>query len=291
MSLFSRLARPTPCVGRAYSSFFSSKPGGGRYFNPAKSPKQVVQTGRGKAENKSNVVASPTDPSASIPANGKVKTGPPEDRSSPTPSPSITPKPTDSSPHPSQAVSGTESSPFTSHTSFDPSQIPSHPSVSSKDYKLHQFFSLHRPLLLLSQPSSIIFDSVDPFTPLFPVSKHQDDGQSHAVPFGTIDDPPESSPEADADAARQLAHTLVMNRVASAMDWQNTLSRLGLSADGTEGDMALAKESAQKWVGIHADSTKRKRRKKMKKHKLKKRRRVSCNTGSALRVDTDTSLS
>jgi len=89
--------------------------------------------------------------------------------------------------------------------------------------------------------------------------------------FTTLDDPPESSFETDADAARQLAHALVMNRVGGAMSWQNTLERLGLGGQNAEGSAVHAKESAQEWVTIHADSTKRKKRKKMKKHKY-----VSC---------------
>ncbi|KIJ69062.1 hypothetical protein HYDPIDRAFT_105632 [Hydnomerulius pinastri MD-312] len=164
---------------------------------------------------------------------------------------------------------------MSSPASFSRTHVPAHPSVSSKEYKLHQFFSLHRPLLLLNQPASIIFESADPSAPLFTTPAVQVENQHQATSFGTIDDPPESSPEADADAARQLAHTLVVNRVGGTIAWQDTLTRLGLSAEGSEGDMTLAKESAQEWVNIHADSTRRKKRKKMKKHKLKKRRRLT----------------
>lgn len=66
-----------------------------------------------------------------------------------------------------------------------------------------------------------------------------------------------------------------MNRVGGIVSWQNTLAKLGLGGETAEGSAVNAKESAQEWVTIYADSTKRKKRKKMKKHKLKKRRRLT----------------
>ena len=82
--------------------------------------------------------------------------------------------------------------------------------------------------------------------------------------LGTIDDPPEASPESDADAARQLARALVANRVGAALTWEATLKRLGL-------DVAAEHEEevcqAQAEFDMYMDSTKRKRRRKMKKHK------------------------
>ncbi|KAF9246446.1 hypothetical protein BU15DRAFT_85205 [Melanogaster broomeanus] len=264
MSLLSRLARPTPSVGRAYSSFFSSKPGGGRYFNSTKPPKPVLQPGRSKVETNGNSVSSPDSNSNSPPANGngKVKAGGAEEISpSPSPSPpsSSPSKPPNaaSQPTPAHTLSGSASSvPLTSSPPFsDRTLVPIHPSISSKEYKLHQFFSLHRPLLLLNQPASIIFDSADPSTPLISTSRaDQASNQSRAAQFVNIEDPPESSPEADADAARQLAHTLVMNRVGGSR--------------AQRAIWTLAKESAEQWVSIHADSTRRKRRKKMKKHNI-----------------------
>ncbi|KAF8136434.1 hypothetical protein EV363DRAFT_1395551 [Boletus edulis] len=221
MSLLARLARPAHPVGRAYSSFFSSKPGGGRHFVSAKPPKPVLQPGRAKVDTTTSA-ASPTESTA---------TSPPTNASA-------------SHPHLPTLPRLADHAPF-------------HPTVSSKEYKLHQFFSLHRPLLLLDQPTSTIFEASDPSTPLFTSFEDQVNNDSrHSIP--TIDNPPESSPDADADAARQLAHALVMNRVGDAVAWQQALS-----------------QTAQEWVTIHADSTRRKKRKKMKKHKLKKRRRVS----------------
>ena len=275
MSLLHRLARPTHPVGRAYSSFFSSKPGGGRHFVPAKAPKPVLQPGRAKADNTPASESTATSPLAN--ATGAVKAATADEKPFS--------KPAESQPQPSPLPLSSTVSPYSSFPS------PAHPTVSSKEYKLHQFFSLHRPLLLLNQPTSAIFEAPDPSTPLFTYS--EDQVSDSRASFVTVDNPPESSPDADADAARQLAHTLVMNRVGGAITWQRALSRLGLSAKSLEYDMSLAKQTAQEWVTIHADSTRRKKRKKMKKHKyvpspslvsffflksvsrLKKRRRVS----------------
>ena len=74
----------------------------------------------------------------------------------------------------------------------------------------------------------------------------------------TLEDPPETTPEADADTARLLARTLAMNAVSSAVNWEATLRRLGHHPIE---DAALGGPS------IELDSTRRKRRRKMKKHK------------------------
>ncbi|KAH0830639.1 hypothetical protein J3R83DRAFT_2094 [Lanmaoa asiatica] len=261
MSLLSRLARPTHSVGRAYSSFFSSKPGGGRY-----PPKPVLQQ---KIDN-TTPTRSPTESgTASPPANatGVVKAATADEK------PSSKPVETHPQSPPVHPLSSSVSPPL-AYFSSSSDHIPIHPTVSSNEYKLHQFFSLHRPLLLLNQPTSAIFEAADPSAPLSTSSEDQVNDDPRPS-FATIDDPPESSPDTDADAARQLAHTLVMNRVGGAIAWQRALSRLGLTAKCSENDMTLAKESAQQWVTIHADSTRRKKRKKMKKHKLKKRRRLT----------------
>ncbi|KAF8844881.1 hypothetical protein BDN67DRAFT_1065677 [Paxillus ammoniavirescens] len=232
-----------------------------------------LQPARGKADNNNSVSsADAKSKSPSANGNGKVKAGGAEEVSS-TPS-----KPTDTTPQPTPDLSFSRNAslPLTSCPPFsDRIHVLTHPSISSKEYKLHQFFSLHRPLLLLNQPTSVIFDSPDPSAPLFAPPADQVNNQSQAMQSLGSEDPPESSPEADADAARQLAHTLVMNRVGGTIAWQEALSHIGLTAEGSEGDMTLAKESAQEWVTIHADSTRRKKRKKMKKHKLKKRRRLT----------------
>lgn len=278
MPLFSRLARLPHPVGRAYSSFFSSKPGGGRYFVSAKSPKPVLQPGQAKVDN--TTAAEPTATSPPPNASGVVKPAAADEKLS------SKPAETHPQPHPAQPLLSSVSPPFL----LPSDNAPIHPSISPKEYKLHHFFSLYRPLLLLNQPTSAIFEAADNCTPLFTSSEHQINNGSRPS-FTTIDNPPESSPDSDADAARQLAHALVMNRVGGAIAWQQALSRLGLNVKYSENDMTLAKETAKEWVTIHADSTRRKKRKKMKKHKyvpflhqfpflklhvrLKKRRRVS----------------
>ena len=248
MSFFYRLALPTRPVGRAYSSFFSSKPGSGRHSISAKPPKAVLQPGREKVD-----TTTATDSTTSPPANPSAVAKVPSGDENPT-----------TKPHESQQSS--PSLPLASTLASWPlDRPPVHPAISSKEYKLHHFFSLHRPLLLLNQPISTIFEAVDPSTPL---SISEDQGHNDLrPPFATLDNPPESSPDADADAARQLAHTLVMNRVGGAVSWQQVLSQFGLSTKYSESDMTGAKETAQEWVTIHADSTRRKKRKKMKKHK------------------------
>jgi len=95
-----------------------------------------------------------------------------------------------------------------------------------------------------------------------------------------LEDPPEATPEADADAARLLNRALVVNRLGAAVSWEDTLAKLGAVEERTSlPEMAMG---AHDVVGVsmngsnaYMDSTKRKRRSKMKKHKLKKRRRLS----------------
>jgi hypothetical protein len=149
----------------------------------------------------------------------------------------------------------------------DQYMFPRHPAMSPEDYKLHQFFSLHRPLLLHAQPTSAIFES--PPQPLHLFAHPLSEGEVPRRPayLNTLEEPPEASPEADADAARHLARALVMNRVGSNLSWENTLTKLGLDGNTEEGRAQLAKEWAREWEIIHADSVKRKRKKKMKKHK------------------------
>lgn len=263
MSFLPRIFRPPAANCRAYSSFFSSKPGGGRYFNSTKPPKPVVSSGRANVDNGTTSVAPSdgTSGSSSGNGNGKMKVaGPDENPSIPA----------------SNAVDASPSLPFTTPSTFS-SQFHHkvHPTISSQDFNLHHFFSLHRPLLLLSQPPSTIFESAPQDAPLFQSPEEIPKIQLQSGQFPTLDEPPESSFETDADAARQLGHALVMNRVGGIVSWQNTLAKLGLGGETAEGSAVSAKESAQEWVTIYADSTKRKKRKKMKKHKLKKRRRLT----------------
>lgn len=90
------------------------------------------------------------------------------------------------------------------------------------------------------------------------------EGSAETASAVTFDDPPEASPESDADAARQLARAMVVHKVGAALLWEQTLQRLGLDdAKNRLEEVNLA----QAEFDAAMDSTKRKRRKKMKKHK------------------------
>jgi len=97
-----------------------------------------------------------------------------------------------------------------------------------------------------------------------------------------LEDPPEATPEADADAARLLNRALVVNRLGGAVSWEETLAKLGVVEERTgltemglgAHDVIDVDMSMMNRFDAYMDSTKRKRRKKMKKHKLKKRRRL-----------------
>lgn len=98
---------------------------------------------------------------------------------------------------------------------------------------------------------------------------------------GTLEDPPEASTEADADAARLLARALVINRVGGTIRWDETMRRLGWKGEDSKEVLTMPVDSPRgRSVALDGenvvdmDSVKRKRRKKMKKHKLKKRRKV-----------------
>ncbi|KZT26558.1 hypothetical protein NEOLEDRAFT_1132079 [Neolentinus lepideus HHB14362 ss-1] len=235
--MLSRLLKPPPASRRAYS-FFSSKPGGGRYFNSTKPPKVVAgNNGKSKVDATSNVGGSGT----------------------PGESPSSTTK------KGSEEGAATPDTPADTIPALNHTPLPVHPMVTSHDLKLNQFFSLHRPLLLLPLPLSTSFDSAPSsklsFTP----------HQPEPVALDVSAEPLEASPDADADAARQLSRALVMNRVGGTISWQDTLQQLGMQLAEGEG---RADEMNLSGYTISADSVKRKRRKKMKKHKLRKRRRL-----------------
>jgi len=90
-----------------------------------------------------------------------------------------------------------------------------------------------------------------------------------------LEDPPEATPEADADAARLLNRALVVNRLGGAVSWEETLARLGVLEERMSlAEMGMGVHDVVNGFDAYMDSTQRKRRKKMKKHKLKKRRRL-----------------
>ncbi|KAI8989713.1 hypothetical protein BD414DRAFT_485000 [Trametes punicea] len=232
MSVLAHLLRPAAGARRAYSAF--SKPGGGRFFVPAKHLKDAP------SPSKTNVDS----------PNGEGALPPKDDSASM-----------------SSGTPPVSEAPSTSLTfSTTPQYVPEHPRINPQDLKLHQFFSLHRPLLTLSQSPSSLFES---HSSIFPVLPNQ---ASEAARYGNLEEPVEASPEADAEAARQLARAIVVNRIGASLAWEEALKRLGLDVtSGRAEEVSMAEAEFE----MYLDSTKRKRRKKMKKHKLKKRRRLN----------------
>ncbi|KIY65283.1 hypothetical protein CYLTODRAFT_424475 [Cylindrobasidium torrendii FP15055 ss-10] len=226
MSSFARLLQPLPAARRGYSSFFSSKPGGGRFFNSSRPGKPIAV-----ASNTQNTAVEKKDV-----AEMKVK---PEEK-------------------PTELV----------HPAFLP-LAPSHPVVDSNTFKLHQFFSGHRPLLLLNDPNAILENAPAHLAHLFN-AKPVETPKKPEWPRTTMSESMEGL-EADVDTARQVHRALILSRVGSAASWNSTLHRLGLRQPENLGMKArLHKEYRQ----IIMDSVKRKRRQKMKKHKRKKRARA-----------------
>jgi hypothetical protein len=235
--MFPRFLRPIqPPSRRAYSLF--SKPPGGRFFNSSKPPKVVPPA---SAKSATRVEAGTAN-------NDAQQQQQPQQQQVPSSS-----LPDEPSGNPSQPSSLPPTLP--SFSSVPPTALAFHPPLSAPDLRLHQFFSQHRPLVL-SQPPTALFDAPPTLTlgPAPPPAVG-----TGAASQATLDDPPETTPEADADTARLLARTLAMNAVGSTVSWEATLRRLGLHP--AEDAAALG------GLAIELDSTQRKRRKKMKKHK------------------------
>jgi len=154
-----------------------------------------------------------------------------------------------------------------------PEGVPAHPLVAPNDLQLHQFFSLQRPLLLLSDPPSIL-QSPDPSVPLFPRAQYKCESLLPDGIIGHLHEAMRQPADPDAEAARQLTRALTMTRAGATISWENTLRRLGVDVE-LHAQAVNAAEWNQEWEDILADSTKRKRRHKMKKHKLRKRRRLT----------------
>ncbi|KAF8163580.1 hypothetical protein B0H34DRAFT_745591 [Crassisporium funariophilum] len=268
MSAFTRLLH-VPASRRTYSSFFSSKSGGGRYFNSAKSPKNAVVA----AKNNTNV-----DPSAEVQKDGVQTSTAGANAGAGQKSMNDAQSSSSSSNTPSAGAGPNGSSGTTSQSmdlsnafaEFSHSHIPQL-IITPKDFKTHQFFSLHRPLLLISQPSSI-FRPVPPNHSIFSTVQPESDATQQK--FG-LDFLPEPFVDADAEAARQLTRALTMNKAGATMSWENTLKHLGLDVSKDADRINLQQQFDKEWEEVLLDSTKRKRRKKMKKHKLKKRRKAT----------------
>jgi hypothetical protein len=226
MSVLARLGQRLPASRRAYS-FFSSN---GRYYKPT----GIVAAGPNSSDGRKPPAPGAPKAVASTVAKPDIAATP---DAAVAPEPSVSPAPA-----PAQ--------PFAWHA-FTPVQ---HPAPSAQDIRLHQFFSLHRPLLNLAQPGASVFESA----PDVPANWTEARRDSEAVEYAL------DSADADAHAARQLARAIVMNRVGADISFDAALRRLGL--DVSEG-RARAEDVDLSDLTIHLDSTKRKRRKKMKKHK------------------------
>ena len=251
MSAFARLLH-FPASRRTYSSFFSSKSGGGRYFNSAKKSATVA------LKNNTNVDPSETQKDG-------VQSGPVNQNAGASQNPIADAQP-------SQTASGsasTDESPKTVTPETNAfAELSNNNSlmtqlfITPKDFKTHQFFSLHRPLLLISHPSSI-------FRPVPPNQSILDDLQSPMASQNPLGFDPSSEPsvDADAEAARQLTRALTMNKAGATVSWEDTLKHLGLDVAQEADRVNLQQQFDKEWQEVMMDSTKRKRRKKMKKHK------------------------
>lgn len=253
MSALSRLLKPLPASRRSYSSFFSSKPGGGRYFNSAKPPKSAV------VGSKNNAKGEPSESSKDGVQAGANKANVQSSLRSSSDVHSSSPKPA--------TTAESDSSSLLSHSYTNmrpPHLLLSHPVLKPKDFKLHQFFSLYRPLLLISNPPSIFQPAPSESTIIQSAAEVQASMQQRTTSF---DGTAEVSADADAEAARQLTRALTMHQAGAAAAWEDTLRRLGLDVDRDPERISLRQQWDKEWDNIRMDSTKRKRRKKMKKHK------------------------
>ncbi|KIM48749.1 hypothetical protein M413DRAFT_437927 [Hebeloma cylindrosporum] len=268
MSALSRFIIPSS--RRSCSSYFSSKSGGGRYFNLTKPPKNPVVATNNKPKNDSPAeVQSDKVQSASAGA-GVVGTGPiAESPSTPNAAPSESSS--------SGGTTTTTTSPLSlsdAFAEFSQQHVPQQLAINSKDFKIHQFFSLHRPLLLISQPGTI-FRPAPPNHPIFSPPQEQPEAKEPAYLKYGLDAPLDPFIDADAEAARQLTRALTMSKAGSMLAWENTLKHLGIDVSKDADRMNLQQQFDKEWEEVLLDSTKRKRRKKMKKHKLRKRRRAT----------------
>jgi hypothetical protein len=239
------MAFARPSARRAFSFFSHSGTIGGRFFTSARPPRIIAAASSpGGSNDGGSSQPKTTDSKTATAADGQTaptSTAPDAAKlavESEAPV-SVAPVP------PTPELAGA------SQLSFDGWGVTHHPTPSTQDFRLHQFFSLGRPLLGLNQPGASVFDAVSSTAFL----AHAKSAES------TLEgsEAEESSAEADAHTARQLSHAIVMNRVGSAIAFDAALARLGL--DTTD-------------LAVQMDSVKRKRRSKMKKHKLRKRRKL-----------------
>ncbi|KAF9053056.1 hypothetical protein BJ165DRAFT_1445123 [Panaeolus papilionaceus] len=262
MSPLSRLAQ-LPASRRAYSSFFSSKSGGGRFVNSAKPTKATVVTAKNNTK-----PDSPSDPKADAISTTSTAADALRSPNTLTDAKSST---SGAAAGQSGSISGTSSttqplnladtfSTFSVSEDYNPQLA-----VNPKDFKIHQFFSMHRPLLLINQPPSI-FRPIPPNHPITsPLQPEVEDAIRQKYGLGGLSS--ESFIDADAEAARQLTRALTMSKAGATMSWEATLKHLGLDVSKDADRVNLQEQFDKEWNEVLLDSTKRKRRKKMKKHK------------------------
>jgi hypothetical protein len=242
--MFRRLLRPPSTASTRAYSVFSSKSGGGRYFNSSKPPNKIVAPA-----NRPDVPK--TDASS---ASSDIADQQQQQQQQP-----IVPSALGAPDLPHVLQSSSSSSPSDSPTHIGLASLfsaPAYPPLNPIDLRLHQFFSLHRPLHL-HQPSSSLFQRAETLA-LGPTPEPVPEATAKPL---LLDDPPETTPEADADAARQLARALALQHIGAAASWDETLRRIGI--DPTQG-----LEDPPPSFNILLDSVKRKRKSKMKKHKF-----------------------
>lgn len=236
-----------PASRRSFSSYFSSKAGGGRYFNSAKpgKPGVVAANGAPKPDTAAAAEAQPDGSVQSIPS-----------------SPLAEPQAAPSTPATATTAAVESPSPLTTSSHMPPL------AVSAKDFKMHQFFALHRPLLLIGQPAAL-FRGVAHGQPLLTRgAPAPQPGLGSGLGLGLgLDAPLDPLVDADAEAARQLTRALTVARAEAALSWERTLKHLGLDVAQDADRVGLPAQFAREWAEVLLDSTKRKRRKKMKKHK------------------------
>ena len=251
MSAFARLLH-VPAYRRTYSSFFSSKSGGGRYFNSTKKSPTVALKNNTNVDppeaQKDGVQSSSANQNPGASQKNPIADAQPSQTASGSASADDSPKPVTPQPNAFAELS----------ISLMPQLT-----ITPKDFKTHQFFSLHRPLLLISQPTSI-FRPVPPNHSMFDAL--QSPTAAPQNPLG-LDPASEPSVDADAEAARQLTRALTMNKAGATISWEDTLKYLGLDVAQEADRVNLQQQFDKEWREVMMDSTKRKRRKKMKKHK------------------------
>ena len=291
----SAISRLFPASRRLYSSYFSSKPGGGRYFNSAKSPRSpvIAEAARNVAKGSSAGPIKPSDGpesrdggvnAADHPHSGET-TSLPVDAQSTNPTHPGSP----SAPSAKAGESGNSSTPQADprapsaphspihNVAAISHALPLHPLVKPQDFKVVQFFSMHRPLLSLSDPRSMFSPPAPQQSPSEePLFKSDSSGlpappsnilsSLNSSPIYLFDDHMETSPEGDAETARQLSRALAVNKAAPTVAWEKALRMLGLDVE-MEPERVVMREQMEKDWEVMMDSTKRKRRKKMKKHK------------------------